>query len=198
MFQKISFALSVLVLSGFSIYKLADIGKVNAIGPCIITISGIQYDVAPLTVPGAHPGGNIFVCGTDMTALFMSMPTHAADIARMAPYIYIAPTSTPTPTVMPTSTPTPTVTPTTTPVPSVSPTITPTVSPTVSPSVSPTISPTVTPTDQDEDQDGEHDNNKDKDKDFEYHHLPENQGRSLLHRNNPPKEAGYRVPHEEK
>ena len=104
--------------------------------PCIITISGIQYDVATLAGAGVHPGGNVFVCGTDMTALFMSMPTHAADIARMTPYIYVAPTATATPTVAPTitpspvpsSTPAPTVTPTVTPVPSTSPT--PTISPT--------------------------------------------------------------------
>lgn len=126
MFKKIALLSGVLVLSGFTVYNVfSNVKKVSAVAPCIITISGVQYDVGPLTVPGAHAGGNIFVCGTDMTALFMSMPTHAADIARMTPYLYVAPT------VTPTTSPSPTVTPTVTPVPSVSPTATP------SPSVSP-------------------------------------------------------------
>lgn len=94
---------------------IPQVKSVEALAPCIITISGIQYDVAPLTVPGVHPGGNIFVCGTDMSTLFMSMLTHAADIARMTPYIYVPPTATPTPTVVPTATPTPSPIPSTTP-----------------------------------------------------------------------------------
>jgi cytochrome b involved in lipid metabolism len=35
---------------------------------CIITIDGKQYDVSQLRF--THPGGNIFVCGTDMSAAF--------------------------------------------------------------------------------------------------------------------------------
>lgn len=136
MFKKIALLSGVLVLSGFTVYNVfSNVKKVGAVAPCIITISGVQYDVAPLMAPGAHAGGNVFVCGTDMTSLFMSVPSHATDIARMSPYIYVAPTVTPTtvPTASPTATPSPTVTPspTTTPVPSVSPTATP------SPSVSP-------------------------------------------------------------
>jgi|GEM_PF-3936267 len=132
LFQNIALLSGVLVLSGFSTYSLIkSVKPVSAVAPCIITISGVQYDVGPLTVPGAHPGGNVFVCGTDMTALFMSMPTHAADIARMTPYIYVAPTATPTAT--PTTTPTviPTTTPTVTPSPTVDPTVTPTATPTI-------------------------------------------------------------------
>jgi hypothetical protein len=113
--------------------KFASTAKsVEASTPCIITISGVQYDVAPLTVAGVHPGGNVFVCGTDMTALFMSMPTHATDIARMTPYIYVPPTATPTPTHTPSPSP----------LPSVSPTVTPSPLPSVTPLPSPSISPT--------------------------------------------------------
>lgn len=35
---------------------------------CIITISGIKYDVQPLR--NTHSGGDVFTCNTDMTATF--------------------------------------------------------------------------------------------------------------------------------
>jgi len=114
---------------------ITNVTPVHAAAPCIITISGVQYDVAPLLAPGVHPGGtSMFVCGTDLTSVFMSMPTHAADIARMSPYIYVAPTNTPSPTAVPTAIPTvtPTIIPTGTP----SPTVTPVPSTSVSPTPS--------------------------------------------------------------
>ncbi|MCK9368631.1 hypothetical protein M0R04_01500 [Candidatus Dojkabacteria bacterium] len=37
---------------------------------CIITVSGVKYDVT--TYKNLHSGGNIFVCGTDMTTVFLS------------------------------------------------------------------------------------------------------------------------------
>jgi hypothetical protein len=37
---------------------------------CIVTIQGKRYDVAPLR--STHPGGDIFICGTDMTDVFFS------------------------------------------------------------------------------------------------------------------------------
>ena len=180
MIKNTIFTFSLLVLSAFSIYSLSKIDKVNAASSCIITISGIQYDVT--TLQTNHSGGNVFVCGTDMTTLFMSMPTHAADLARLAPYVYIAPTSTPTPTVARTSTPTPTVAPTTTPVPSVSPTTTPTVSPTVSPSISPSP---------------KHDDENEVEETEETNKL-ENHHSNKHHRNNPSIKAGSREHHEEK
>lgn len=42
---------------------------------CIVTIQGNRYDVAPLRSP--HPGGDIFVCGTDMTATFFTQHDQA-------------------------------------------------------------------------------------------------------------------------
>src|SRR3989339_617855 len=50
---------------------------------CVVTVSGSKYDVTPLQI--GHPGGNIFVCGTDMTALFQSM--HGSNLAKLAPYL---------------------------------------------------------------------------------------------------------------
>ena len=137
MFQKIALLSGVLMLSGFTVYNVfSNVKQVSAVGPCIVTVLGVQYDVAPLQVAGVHPGGNVFVCNTDMTNLFMSMPTHTTDIARMTPYIFVATTAVPTvvPTVAPTVTSVPSVVPTVTPMLSVSPA--PLVSP--APSISPT------------------------------------------------------------
>ena len=41
---------------------------VNQQPTCIITIDGLKYDVQPLR--DMHTGGDIFVCGTDMSAAF--------------------------------------------------------------------------------------------------------------------------------
>lgn len=50
---------------------------------CIIIVKGKKYDVEPLRK--THPGGDIFVCGTDMTERFNSQ--HGNDYARLAPYL---------------------------------------------------------------------------------------------------------------
>ena len=152
LFKKLLVVAISVIVSATGLTKLATTAtsvEAATAAPCIIAISGIQYDVAPLTVAGIHPGGNVFVCGTDMTALFMAMPTHAADIARMTPYIYIAPTATPTPTTVPTVSPSPI--PSTTPAPSITPspipstTPAPSVTPTVSPAPSTTPAPSISP-----------------------------------------------------
>lgn len=52
-------------------------------GGCIITLFGKQYDVTSLRT--SHTGGNIFVCGTDMTATYQSM--HGTDVTRMQAYL---------------------------------------------------------------------------------------------------------------
>lgn len=51
-------------------------------GGCVIQLFGKNYDVAPLKL--AHPGGDIFVCGTDMSATYQSQ--HGTDVSRMAAY----------------------------------------------------------------------------------------------------------------
>lgn len=80
-------------------------------GQCIVTVFGQQYDVTSLGT--LHPGpkgttldagaAGFFQCGTDMSAAFQAQ--HGTSVARMAPYIYAAPSATPVPTAAPTSAP---------------------------------------------------------------------------------------------
>lgn len=135
-------------------------------GSCIITLFGQQYDVTSLQA--GHTGGSIFVCGTDMTATYQAM--HGTDVSRMAPFLIVVPTPTPTPTVVPTATPVPTQSPSPsqTPVPTSTPTPTPssTPSPTVTPS--PTSTPgSIITDDDDEEEDEDSDDEEDEDEEEE-------------------------------
>lgn len=56
---------------------------------CVITLFGKQYDVSRLR--NTHSGGNIFTCGTDMTAVYQGR--HGSDLSRMQQYL-IAPEGT--------------------------------------------------------------------------------------------------------
>lgn len=126
--RKFIVGLSVLVLSGFSGYQLIRTGIAHAATtPCIITVFGNQYDVTALQT--SHSGGNIFVCGTDMTATFQSM--HGTDVSRIAQYLVVSTTPTPTLTPAPTSTGTPAPTPTMSPIATITPTPSPTGTPVV-------------------------------------------------------------------
>lgn len=58
---------------------------------CIITLFGLQYDVTSLQ--SSHSGGDIFVCGTDMSAKYQS--AHGTNVNRMQPYLVTASTSSP-------------------------------------------------------------------------------------------------------
>lgn len=49
---------------------------------CVITLFGKKYDVAPLRTQ--HSGGNVFVCNTDMTAMYQSQ--HGTNVSSMAKY----------------------------------------------------------------------------------------------------------------
>lgn len=69
---------------------------------CIVTLFGLQYDVTALA--NSHSGGNIFVCGTDMTVTYQSQ--HGTNVSRMTPYL-VTSSPTPTPTPTPSSSPTP-------------------------------------------------------------------------------------------
>jgi len=51
---------------------------------CIVTLSGQQYDVTSLR--SSHPGGDVFVCGSDQTALYQSQ--HGSNLSRMQKYLY--------------------------------------------------------------------------------------------------------------
>lgn len=73
---------------------------------CIITLFGKQYDITSLLT--THSGGNVFQCGTDMTASYQSR--HGTNLSRMAPYLVNTSTPTnpaPRPTQPPTITPLP-------------------------------------------------------------------------------------------
>lgn len=56
----------------------------NTSGLCLVTISGQKYDVTKLA--STHSGGNIFKCGTDMTAIYNV--EHGTSMSRMNKYLY--------------------------------------------------------------------------------------------------------------
>lgn len=116
MFKKIALLSGVLVLSGFTVYNVFNnVPKVDAASSCIVTIFGKKYDVSPLQT--SHSGGNVFICGTDMTTAYQGM--HGTDVSRIAAYLITSPTIAPT--TVPTIIPMPSVVPTVTQAPLVSP-----------------------------------------------------------------------------
>ncbi|PIY68983.1 hypothetical protein COY90_03045 [Candidatus Roizmanbacteria bacterium CG_4_10_14_0_8_um_filter_39_9] len=58
-------------------------GSANTNNQCIITLSGNQYDVTSLKT--SHSGGDIFTCGTDMTAVYQGK--HGSNLSRMSQYL---------------------------------------------------------------------------------------------------------------
>lgn len=130
-YKKISVAVIAAIMTAGLLTKFStSVKSVEASTPCVVTLFGVQYDVAPLgtTHPGPKGttlidlgGSTFFQCGGDMTSIYQSM--HGTDVTRMTPYLYVPPTATPT--TVPSTTPGPSVTPSpvpsTTPVPSLSP-----------------------------------------------------------------------------
>jgi cytochrome b involved in lipid metabolism len=57
-------------------------GTAEESGRCIITVLGNRYDVTELQT--SHPGGNIYICGADMTNDYVSQ--HGRDTTRISPY----------------------------------------------------------------------------------------------------------------
>jgi len=53
---------------------------------CAITLFGKQYNVDSLR--NTHSGGDVFNCGTDMTAIYQAQ--HGTDVTRMQPYLITA------------------------------------------------------------------------------------------------------------
>ena len=51
---------------------------------CVITISGVKYDVQPLR--NTHSGGDVFVCNTDMTNIFFGEHDQSLLINEMQKY----------------------------------------------------------------------------------------------------------------
>lgn len=150
--------LSLSVIVG--VVAITSVRAATTSASCIITLFGQQYNVTALQT--AHTGGNIFVCGTDMSASYQAM--HGTNITRMAPYLITAST---TPSATPTPTVTPTPTPSATPSPSASPTASPSTSPSPTPSasVTPSASPSVGFDDDDELEEHEEDENEDESED---------------------------------
>ncbi len=52
--------------------------------PCIITLFGLQYNVAPL-IAATPSSASIYKCGTDLSALYQSV--HGTDVTIMKPYL---------------------------------------------------------------------------------------------------------------
>lgn len=52
---------------------------------CIVTIFGKQYDVT--TLKSTHSGGDVFTCGTDMTAIYQGR--HGTGVNLIAPYLVV-------------------------------------------------------------------------------------------------------------
>lgn len=52
-------------------------------GSCVITLFGKQYNITSLLT--THSGGNVFACGTDMSASYQSR--HGTNVSRMQPYL---------------------------------------------------------------------------------------------------------------
>ncbi|MFZ2978487.1 MAG: Ig-like domain-containing protein, partial [Candidatus Magasanikiibacteriota bacterium] len=50
---------------------------------CVVTVSGQSYDVSSLK--SDHSGGDIFVCGTDMTAVYQAV--HGTSVSRIASFL---------------------------------------------------------------------------------------------------------------
>jgi cytochrome b involved in lipid metabolism len=50
---------------------------------CIITIYNRNYDVT--TLRDSHPGGDIYICGTDMSGMYADQ--HGSNIERLEPYL---------------------------------------------------------------------------------------------------------------
>ncbi|OIP95944.1 hypothetical protein AUK40_05535 [Candidatus Wirthbacteria bacterium CG2_30_54_11] len=57
-------------------------GSTSAGSTCIVTVNGYSYDVTKLQ--NTHSGGNVFVCGTDNTSIFVSQ--HGTDYKLITKY----------------------------------------------------------------------------------------------------------------
>ena len=83
------FLISLIIFAGFIVVSLAKSNPVTPVtttqqvtpskatsipttnpSACIVTVNGQRYDVTQYQYQ--HSGGNIFTCGTDMTAIFNS------------------------------------------------------------------------------------------------------------------------------
>lgn len=63
--------------------SVSNSASITASSKCVITLFGKQYDVTTLAT--THSGGNVFNCGTDMTATYQNQ--HGTNLSRMQPYL---------------------------------------------------------------------------------------------------------------
>lgn len=63
-------------------YTMSEVQAHNTDSDCWVVLFSKVYDITTLVT--SHPGGNVFDCGTDMTALYESM--HGTNVNRMEPY----------------------------------------------------------------------------------------------------------------
>lgn len=151
------FVLSATVLSSFGIYNVVkNVDTASAATPCIVTIFGVQYDVEPLKT--GHSGGDVFICNTDMSAVYQGM--HGTNVSRMTAFLVStpAPSASTSPSPNPSTSPSPSATP--------SPSVTPSPSPTPLPSASPRGENQHT---EDEDYNERHESDDDDDQDDDDH-----------------------------
>ncbi|MEI8361458.1 MAG: hypothetical protein WCG01_04985 [bacterium] len=95
----------ILATSGLAIALFLISTAPSNAAQCVITLFGQQYDVTALQT--SHSGGNVFVCGTDQTAIYQAK--HGTNMSRMTPYL-VASSSTTSATTTPGTTATTTAT----------------------------------------------------------------------------------------
>lgn len=72
----------VLLFAGGFLLVNNNSNNVQTASKCIVTILGDKYDVT--TLQTTHSGGNVFICGTDMTSQYEI--EHGSNLRRIQPY----------------------------------------------------------------------------------------------------------------
>lgn len=91
----------ILKATGASIATTTTTTPTQNANQCVVTLFGLKYDVAPLR--NSHSGGDIFTCGTDMTAIYQSQ--HGTNVSRMAKYLITVTNPNPSVSPLPSTTP---------------------------------------------------------------------------------------------
>lgn len=78
----VAFGIIVLIFGGLAVLFLNSENQIQNTDQCIITLFGEQYDVSEFRTQ--HSGGNVFVCGSDMTEEYEAQ--HGSDLTRLEEY----------------------------------------------------------------------------------------------------------------
>lgn len=81
-FLGIAFGIIVLIFGGLAVLFLNSGNQIEDNDECIITLFGDRYDVSEFRTQ--HPGGNVFVCGSDMTQEYEAQ--HGSDLTKLEEY----------------------------------------------------------------------------------------------------------------